>query len=100
MEREDMIPAKDFCLYHNIEYSFIASLEDSGLITVTSVEESAFIPAEELDKLEKFVRLHYELEINIEGIETIYHLLQKIEQMQREILQLRNATAFNNFPAE
>jgi|SRR5690242_1641287 hypothetical protein len=100
MEREDLIPAKDFCLYHNIEYSFISSLEDSGLITVTSVEESTFIPADELDKLEKFVRLHYDLEINIEGIETIYHLLQKIEQMQREILQLRNATAFSNYPAE
>lgn len=100
MEREDLIPAKDFCLYHNIEYSFISSLEDSGLITVTSVEESTFIPADELDKLEKFVRLHYDLEINIEGIETIYHLLQKIEQMQREILQLRNNTAFSNYPAE
>ncbi|HEU5051636.1 MAG: chaperone modulator CbpM [Ginsengibacter sp.] len=100
MEREDLIPAKDFCLYHNIEYSFISSLEDSGLITVTSVEESAFIPADELDKLEKFVRLHYDLDINIEGIETIYHLLQKIEQMQREILQLRNTNAFSNFPEE
>ena len=100
MEREDLIPAKDFCLYHNIEYSFISSLEDSGLITITSVEESTFIPADELDKLEKFVRLHYDLDINIEGIETIYHLLQKIEQMQREILQLRNTTAFSNFPEE
>ncbi|MGN6604436.1 MAG: chaperone modulator CbpM [Ginsengibacter sp.] len=100
MEREDLIPAKDFCLYHNIEYSFISSLEDSGLITVTSLEESAFIPADELDKLEKFVRLHYDLDINIEGIETIYHLLQKIEQMQREILQLRNTNAFSNFPEE
>lgn len=100
MEREDLIPAKDFCHYHNIEYSFITSLEDSGLITVTSVEESAFIHSEELEKLEKFVRLHYDLQINIEGIETIYHLLQKIEQMQREIMQLRNATAFSNFPLE
>ena len=100
MEREDLIPAQDFCIYHNIEYSFISSLEDSGLITVTSVEQSSYIPAEELQKLEKFVRLHYDLDINIEGIETINHLLEKIEQMQKEILQLRNVAAISDFPAK
>lgn len=96
MERDDLIPAEDFCLYHNIEYSFITSLEDSGLITVTSVEQSTFIPSDELQKLEKFVRLHYDLDINVEGIETISHLLEKIEEMQREILQLKNLAAVND----
>ncbi len=100
MEKDDLIPAEDFCIYHNIEYSFITSLEDSGLITVTSVEQSTYIPADELQKLEKFVRLHYDLDINIEGIETINHLLEKIEEMQKEILQLKNVAAINDFPAE
>ena len=96
MENEELIPAEDFCIYHNIEYSFISSLEDSGLISVTSVEQSTFIPADQLQKLEKFVRLHYDLNINVEGIETINHLLEKIEEMQREIVQLRNATAIRD----
>ena len=90
MENDDLIPAEDFCIYHNIEYSFIHSLEDSGLITVTSVEQATYIPADEVQKLEKFIRLHYDLDINIEGIETINHLLEKIQEMQHEILQLRN----------
>ncbi|HEV2833487.1 MAG TPA: chaperone modulator CbpM [Hanamia sp.] len=93
MEPEKLIPAKDFCTYHNIEYSFIHSLEDSGLISVTSVQQSTYIPADEMQKLEKFVRLHYDLDINLEGIETINYLLEKIEKMQREILELRNKTA-------
>ncbi len=38
MEKDELIPAEEFCIYHNIEYSFISSFEDSGLITVTSVE--------------------------------------------------------------
>jgi hypothetical protein len=46
-----------------------------------------------MQKLEKFVRLHYDLDINLEGIETINYLLEKIEKMQREILELRNKTA-------
>lgn len=91
MEKDDLIHAEDFCTYHNIEYSFISSLEESGLISVTSVEHSSYIPADEIQKLEKFVRLHYDLDINLEGIETINYLLGKIEEMQKEILQLRNS---------
>lgn len=91
MENDDLIPAEDFCVYHNIEYSFIHSLEDSGLITITSVEKATYIPADEVQKLEKFIRLHYDLDINIEGIETINHLLEKIEEMQHELLLLRNS---------
>lgn len=90
MENEDLIPVKDFCTYHHIEYSFIHSLEDSGLISVTSVEESTYIPLTEMQKLEKYVRLHYDLDINLEGIETINYLLEKIEKMQKELLQLKN----------
>ena len=97
MEKEDLIPTEDFCIYHNIEYSFIASLEDSGLIKVTSVEKSTYIPLDELQKLEKFVRLHYDLDINIEGIETISYLLEKIEGMQKEILQLKNLGELSDF---
>lgn len=100
MEQEDLIPAEDFCIYHNIEYSFITSLEDSGLIRVTSVESSTYIPLDELQKLEKFIRLHYDLDINIEGIETINHLLEKIEDMQKEILQLRNSGTITDFTPE
>lgn len=90
MEQEELIPAEDFCIHHNIEYSFINLLENSGLISVTSIKSSSFIPADEVHKLEKFVRLHYDLDINIEGIETINYLLERIEDMQREIVSLRN----------
>lgn len=91
MSTEDLIPAKDFCLHHKIEYSFISTLHSSGLINVTSIKRSSFIHTDELHKLEKFVRLHYDLDINVEGIETINHLLDKIEKMQREIARLRNS---------
>ena len=90
MEQEDLIPAEDFCIHHNIEYSFISSLENSGLIRVTSIQHSSYISSDDVLKLEKFVRLHYDLDINIEGIETINHLLDKIEAMQMELLKLRN----------
>ena len=90
MEQGNLIPAKDLCMYHNIEYSFINDLENSGLISVTSVQQEVYIPEEEMQKVEKFIRLHYDLEINVEGLETISYLLDKMETMQKEIMHLKN----------
>lgn len=87
---ENMIAASDFCTHHNIEYSFINSLIDCGLIEITTVEETSFISWNELPKLERLVRLHEELDINVDGLEAIDYLLERIESMQHEILQLKN----------
>jgi hypothetical protein len=90
METEYLIAIDEFCASHNIEISFISSLQESGLIEITKIKESAFIEADQLQQLEKFVRLYYELDINLEGIETINYLLQRIDSMQDEIRALRN----------
>jgi hypothetical protein len=90
METEYLIAIDEFCSSHNIEISFISSLQQSGLIEITTIKESAFIEADQLQQLEKFVRLYYELDINLEGIETINYLLHRINSMQDEITTLRN----------
>lgn len=94
METEQMIPASEFCIYHNIELSFIYSLKESGLIDITRIEEKIFVPVNQLKHLEKLMRLKEEMDINIEGIETITYLLERINDMQRHILMLKNKLAF------
>ncbi len=88
METENMVPATEFCTYHNIELSFIYSLQDFGLITTVNINQKIFVPLDELKKLEKMVRLHYEMDINLEGIQTITYLLEKLNLMQQQILGL------------
>ncbi len=90
MQTEDLIAANDFCTHHKIEYSFINSLNEYGLITITTIHKERYIPASELQKLEQFVRLHTNLDINFEGIEAISHLLQRVEGMQNQITALKN----------
>ena len=90
METPRLIPANEFCNYHNVEYSFINSLHEFGLIEITIIEENRFIDTESLTDLEKFVRLHYDLDINVEGIEAITNLLEKVKSMQHEINLLKN----------
>ena len=90
MQTEEMIPADEFCIHHNIELSFIYSLKESGLVEIVSTEEKIFLPANQLPNLEKLVRLYYEMDINLEGMETITYLLQRIGEMQQQIAQLNN----------
>ena len=90
MTELNLITTSDICRYHEVEYTFISSLEEAGLIELRVVDQTTYIPDSELQKLEKMIRMHHELEINIAGIEAIGHLLQRIEQMQEEMRQLRN----------
>ena len=90
METEYLIALDEFCASHKIEISFVTSLQESGLIEITTIKKTGFIDADQLQQLEKFVRLYYELDINLEGIETINYLLQRIGSMQDEITTLRN----------
>ena len=90
MKNENMISAGEFCEYHHIEISFIDSLKETGLIEVTTIEETPYIRESQLNDLEKIVRLYYDLDINIEGIDTVINLLQRMEDMQHEIALLKN----------
>lgn len=90
MSPEELIPANDFCTFHHVELSFIQTLHESGLIEMTVRDGAVFLPANELRDVEKFVRWHYELSINPEGIEAVSHLLHRVERLLEENRNLRN----------
>jgi chaperone modulatory protein CbpM len=90
MQTENLIAVEEFCTNHNIEISFISSLQQTGLIEIIIVKEIWFIDSSQLPQLERIVRFYYELDINLEGIETIMYMLQRISTMQDEIITLKN----------
>lgn len=90
MQTEHLIAVDEFCAHHNIEHSFVRSLHHTGLISITTIGESGFIEAEQLPRLEMYIRFYYELDINLEGIETINWMLEKIRMQQEELNALRN----------
>ena len=90
MEQEHLISTEEFCSHYQVEYSFINSLDEYGLIEIKRINETAFIDTDKLTELEKLVRLHYDLEINLEGIEAITFLLNRVKEMQNEIVLLRH----------
>jgi hypothetical protein len=90
MQKGYLIAVDEFCANWGIEISFISSLQKAGLIEITTIQETGFIDARQLQDLERIVQFYYDLEINLEGIETITHLLQRINSLQEEIIVLKN----------
>ncbi len=94
MHIENLISESEFCANHNIEISFIRSIQEFGLIEITRIEETGYIHEDQLQELERIVCLYYELDINLEGIDSIFNLLKRITHMQDEITNLKNRLRF------
>jgi hypothetical protein len=91
---EQLVPANEFCIHHQVEMNFIYSLRDYGLIDVISNEGNDYLSAEKLNELEKIIRLHYDLDVNMEGIDVILHLLKQLDNAERELGQLKSRLKF------
>ena len=90
MEMRDYIAVEVFCRYHNTEVTFISTLQEYDLIEIISVDDAQYIPLHQLSEVEKMLRLRNDLNINTEGIDVVYRLLQKINAMQQEMDMLRS----------
>lgn len=94
MQEKKLIPANEFCFHHKLEISFIHCLQDYGLIEIISEQGNEYLDEEELNELEKIVRIHNDLHVNMEGIDVVLHLLEQLENTQKELTQLRNQLKF------
>ncbi len=90
MKNENLIPVPEFCQHHQIEFSFISTLSEYGLVEVTVINEIEYIDKEQIKELEKMIRMHYELDINVEGIDAITHLLKRYDRLNEELLGAKN----------
>lgn len=90
MNIEEFVSTNELCERYSVEQTFIRSLSDSGLIEVVEISHQEYIHCDKLSEFEKMRRLHYDLEINVEGLEAIQHLLKQLKQLQKKNRQLRN----------
>lgn len=94
MNTRELILIKVFCHYHGIEVIFFSKLQDYGLIEILSVENNDYFLLKELAKIEKIIKLHFELEINLEGIDVIIQLLNQIDDYKNQIRSNQNRLDF------
>jgi hypothetical protein len=94
MNSEDLIVIDLFCLHHGIEVSFISALQDHGMIDIVVIEDNKYFPLQQLAVVEKIIRLYYELDINLEGIDAIMNLLHQVDDIKSQLTIAQNRIAF------
>ena len=78
MNEKPLISTQTLCYNYNIEISFVTALNRMGLIQIEIIEEKQFIHQDQISDLEKIIRLHNELNVNLEGIDVVFNLLEKV----------------------
>lgn len=82
----ERISREELVRIYNIEITFFDSLEEAGLLQIETENEIKYLQYDELSTFEKFTNWHYDLEVNLAGLEVINHFLNKIEELRQENL--------------
>ncbi|SEA55751.1 chaperone modulator CbpM [Bizionia paragorgiae] len=90
MDTTHLISIQQFCKHYQVPVTFINALQEYELVEITVTETDHFIKTTQINTVEKMMRLHYDLDINLEGIDAIYNLLQQVERLQEEVRMLKN----------
>jgi hypothetical protein len=90
METENFIPVVQLCSLYKVETSFFNQLDEVGLIEIITIEKVSCLHQDRISDIEKMIRMHHELNVNIEGIDVVFNLLHKVDGLQNELALLRS----------
>jgi hypothetical protein len=86
----ERISREELVKIYNIEVAFFDELVDSGLLNVEMENEIRYLMYEDLPSFERFTNWHYDLEINLPGLEVIHEMLRKMEDLKQKNRELMN----------
>lgn len=90
MDPKEYVLISEFCNSHEIQSSFVTSLNEFGLLEIIVIEDREYLDPDQVRELEKMMRMHYELEINLQGIDAINNLLSRVSALQDRVRYLEN----------
>ena len=90
MNTENLILLKTVCTHYKVELSFFTHLNEIGLIEIQIIEQSPYVREDQMYDIERMIRLHHELDVNIEGIDVVFNLLEKIDDLKKDLIATKN----------
>ncbi|UBM58569.1 chaperone modulator CbpM [Marinilongibacter aquaticus] len=90
MDIQEFILIDKLCSHYDLESTFFEDLAHAQLIEISIFENLHYVHKDEIQQIERVIRLHYDLHINIEGIDAILNLLEKQKELHETIEQLRS----------
>ncbi len=94
MAAQKLIAVKAFCSYHEINDEVFFEFESRNLIHLVKEKRSYYIPYNQLPLAEKLIRLHLQLGINLEGLEVILPLLERLQSQEDNLQKLAKQVNF------
>jgi hypothetical protein len=85
-----LITITEYCKYSKVEIEFIDLLKKEDLIEVRMASGEESITVDQMPILEQYARWYYEMEINLEGIDALRHMLERVKKLQSEINELES----------
>lgn len=96
MEHDDLITLDELCRHYAVELTFISRLSEYGLLEIVLLEQKPCIHKSRLGDFERLMRMHYDLDINLAGMDAISHLLDRVHHLQSELRILRSRLDSND----
>lgn len=76
---------------YKIEAQFFDELAEVGLLKIEEEQQECYVQYDYLGDLERFTNLHYDLGVNVAGLEVIQNLLKKMEDLRAELERLKHS---------
>ncbi|PVW13836.1 chaperone modulator CbpM [Marixanthomonas spongiae] len=89
MAHSKYIQVTTYCKQTKIDRDFVDALQQYGLIEVRTTQKEPCIAEDDITEIERMFRLHKELGINLEGIDTLNHLVKRMHDMEAELFKLK-----------
>ncbi|KQT21606.1 MerR family transcriptional regulator [Chryseobacterium sp. Leaf405] len=86
----ERISREELVKIYKIEVTFFDELVNSGLLNIQTENEIRYLMYEDLPNFERFTNWHYDLEINLPGLEVIHEMLQKMNDLRQKNRELMN----------
>jgi len=90
MSKTDYISLQELSIKLECEIRFIQSLNSVGLIEIIQIKDVAHVQTLSQQRIACMLRLHRDLNLNVEGIDIVLNLLDRIEVLEMENRYLRN----------
>ncbi len=84
------ISVSKFCVNYDIPQQFIDSLSKYDLVEIIEVETTKHIHIDDINRIERLMRIHFDLDVNFEGLDIINNLIEQINTLQDEVSRLKS----------
>jgi hypothetical protein len=84
------ISIEEFCSHHSVEVQLIQEFADFGLVQLHTDQEQKVMPASEVKRVERILRLALDLDLNPEGIDIILNMRQEMMRLRRQAQRLQS----------